>query len=77
MHMDFSETHANGGSTTSYYHTLMYGPQTDLVMFDLTGPYTNEGNLIYLGDHLNTVRDVVRRDSTTGNVVAVNRCSQI
>jgi RHS repeat-associated protein len=50
---------------TGYF--LVYGPGTDLVLFTIA-------DKIYslLGDHLNTVRDMVTRDATSGDPVNVN-----
>jgi RHS repeat-associated protein len=48
-------------------YILVYGPGTDLVLFTIA-------DKIYslLGDHLNTVRDMVTRDATSGDPVNVN-----
>jgi RHS repeat-associated protein len=46
-------------------HSFMHGPLSDMVIFD----YHESELRIPLGDHLNTIRDVVAHDGTDWNIV--------
>jgi RHS repeat-associated protein len=58
----------------AYGHNIIYGPGTNMALFDVTGAGNTGGTgvFILLGDHQNTVRDMVHRNATTDDVELIN-----
>jgi RHS repeat-associated protein len=68
LSVDYGEYHG----VNAYGHRIVYGPMTNMALFDVTGPNDSNGVYVLVGDHQNTVRDMVRRNVTSGDFEHIN-----